>query len=458
MGLNAAQVQQAYVTFFNRPADTAGLAYWQGYGGSLADLYHTFARQTEYTALYAGLSGSAIIDKVYQNLFGHPADAAGAEYWCSALDTGLLQIGTIANAISYGAQGSDASTLSGKVAAATAFTGSLDSHTATLYATNAQTVDAVRNWLATVGSSTADSTVPYASGWTLENLRPEGNIVLAFDELIRAGSGSIELHSGSKDGPLVESFDVASSARLGFALNTLTLDPASMLAAGTDYYVVLPAGSITDMAGNSPNYPNYPVIPMQTPLSAWAAEVYYFVRDADNGAGWPVAYDLSFDGSQFHVTTRIDLTGAEPGTLPARWENGIESSWNGFALQSGGNTYAVVFDVRFVADGQQEHYDVEVVSGAGRDRMLAWYTEKQGWGDGYQELIAAHEYGHMLGCYDEYAGGGIWQGYTTTGTLMSDLTDNLPVSYLSGIERYAENLTGLAFAIVGQAATPDMLA
>lgn len=451
MGLSTAQVQQAYVTFFNRPADAAGLAYWQGYGGSVANLYQTFAQQQEYTAQYAGLSNSAIIDKVYQNLFGHVADTAGGAYWAGQMSKGLLQIGTIANAVSYGAQGSDAATLASKVSAATGFTSSLNASTAALYASSASTVAAVQNWLSGIGTSATDSTAPYTSGWSLAGRHTDGNIVLAFDELIRAGSGSIELHTGSKDGPLLESLDLADSARLTFSLNTLTIDPVNTLAAGTDYYVVLPAGSITDNAGNSPNYPNYPVIPMQTTQAAWSADVYYFVRDADNGAGWPVAYELSFDGSQFLVTTRIDLTGSDPGTLTSRWESGIETSWNRFALQSGGTTYNVVFDVRFVADGQQEHYDVDVISGSGRDRMLTWYTGKAGWGDGYQELTAAHEYGHMLGCYDEYAGGGIWQGYTTTGTLMSDLTDYLPASYLSGVEFYAEQLSGTDFTIVGRA-------
>ena len=38
MALTTAQIQNAYVAFFNRPADVAGLNYWMNYNGSIADL------------------------------------------------------------------------------------------------------------------------------------------------------------------------------------------------------------------------------------------------------------------------------------------------------------------------------------------------------------------------------------------------------------------------------------
>jgi len=38
--------------------------------------------------------------------------------------------------------------------------------------------------------------------------------------------------------------------------------------------------------------------------------------------------------------------------------------------------------------------------------MLNWYTvDAGGWGDAYQEEIAAHEFGHMVSMWDEYAEG-----------------------------------------------------
>lgn len=54
--------------------------------------------------------------------------------------------------------------------------------------------------------------------------------------------------------------------------------------------------------------------------------------------------------------------------------------------------------------------------------MLNWYTESA-WGAEYQDEIAAHEAGHMLGLYDEYEGGALDPDtlFTTTNSLMADL-------------------------------------
>ena len=56
--------------------------------------------------------------------------------------------------------------------------------------------------------------------------------------------------------------------------------------------------------------------------------------------------------------------------------------------------------------------------------MLNWYTDRPGgWGNEYQDEIAAHEAGHMLGLYDEYNGGAV-NPYThliTTNSIMADL-------------------------------------
>lgn len=185
----------------------------------------------------------------------------------------------------------------------------------------------------------------------------------------------------------------------------------------------------------SPEAPSTPV----SPLPPWTLKVDYAETRADHGYDWEVRYDLGFDGSTFNVVTRIDLTGASPGNLPARWEQGIEQAWNVFALEYQSVRYAVRFDVQFVEDGAAEHYDLQVIAGIGRDDMLNWYTELFGWGDAYQELVAAHEYGHMLGTFDEYAGGATYQNIVRTKTLMADLTAGGVFDYyLAGVEKYAE--------------------
>jgi Ca2+-binding RTX toxin-like protein/methionine-rich copper-binding protein CopC len=93
------------------------------------------------------------------------------------------------------------------------------------------------------------STVSPADGAT--NVAASSNIILTFSEAVEKGTGTIEIRSGSATGPVVESFNAATSSRLIVSGSTLTIDPTNNLAAGTQYFVVLPSGAIRDIAGNA---------------------------------------------------------------------------------------------------------------------------------------------------------------------------------------------------------------
>lgn len=170
MALTATQIQNAYVAFFNRPADVAGLNYWSSYAGSEADLLNTFAQSSEYQDLYANLNNTQIVNAVYQNLFNHAPDVAGLNYWVSQLDNGALGIGNVADAINKGAQGTDAAIITNKVAAAESFTAALDTTPEIVaYAgINAAGISAVKTWLNTVDSDPASVTA--ATGEAMDNL------------------------------------------------------------------------------------------------------------------------------------------------------------------------------------------------------------------------------------------------------------------------------------------------
>ena len=158
-------------------------------------------------------------------------------------------------------------------------------------------------------------------------------------------------------------------------------------------------------------------------------------------------YDLGFDGSAFTVETRIHLQGGSAGSLQQVWEQGIETIWNdAFSLSDGTSSYAIRFDVQFVtaADAQ---YTVNVINGSGRCDMLNWYTETD-WGTDFQDELVAHEFGHMIGCFDEYAGGATYGNFAGSGTIMSDLTGTLRPSYMNSISYYAEMFTGRSYSIV----------
>ncbi len=77
------------------------------------------------------------------------------------------------------------------------------------------------------------------------------NISVTFSEAVQRGIGTISLHSGSSSGPVVESFDVATSDRLSISGALLTIDPTASLSDGTRYYLTFDSGTVKDLAGNS---------------------------------------------------------------------------------------------------------------------------------------------------------------------------------------------------------------
>lgn len=168
MPLTVNQIQNAYVAFFNRPADTAGLNYWSSYAGSATDLLNTFAVSSEYTSLYAGMNNTQIVNTVYGNLFGRDADLAGLNYWVGQLTAGNLKIGNIADAINKGAQGVDATAVANKTTAATAFTNSLDTVAKVIAYSSVSSsgLAAVKTWLSGVTTTASLTTATTSAGLT----------------------------------------------------------------------------------------------------------------------------------------------------------------------------------------------------------------------------------------------------------------------------------------------------
>lgn len=165
MALTTAQIQNAYVAFFNRPADVAGLNYWSTYNGSISDLFNAFAGSQEYKSLFTGQNSTQIVNTVYQNLFGRSPDVAGLNYWVGQLDSGKVTVANIANAVNSGAQGTDKTIIDNKVAAATSFTTALDTTAEIVgYAqASSATLSQVKTWLSTVTDQASSLTAANAA-------------------------------------------------------------------------------------------------------------------------------------------------------------------------------------------------------------------------------------------------------------------------------------------------------
>jgi predicted extracellular nuclease len=74
---------------------------------------------------------------------------------------------------------------------------------------------------------------------------PGANIVLRFTEAVKAGTGSFTLSNGTDN----RVFDIT-NPQVTISGNTVTIDPATDLVAGTTYTLTAPAGVIEDLAGN----------------------------------------------------------------------------------------------------------------------------------------------------------------------------------------------------------------
>lgn len=123
-----ATIQGIYVALFGRPADPAGLAYFNQQTNNGADLtaIGDLSSTAEYQERFAGLNNVQIVTLIYQELFGRDPDAAGLAFFVAALNSGTQNINTIAINILDGAQGDDALVVANKIEAANLFTAEVD--------------------------------------------------------------------------------------------------------------------------------------------------------------------------------------------------------------------------------------------------------------------------------------------------------------------------------------------
>jgi hypothetical protein len=149
------EIQQLYVAYFNRPADPAGLFYWQAQaarGIRKEVIAAEFSKSAEFSDAYAGLSSVEVVNKIYLNLFGRQAEPAGLEYWAGALESRSTPLDQIVTTIMLSAQHTDAVAVASKVEAAIAFTSALDTRDEISAYSGAWAASLVTDWLSDVTS------------------------------------------------------------------------------------------------------------------------------------------------------------------------------------------------------------------------------------------------------------------------------------------------------------------
>ncbi len=85
------EVLRLYRAYFQRDPDPAGFVYWRRQrlaGVPLAAISDALAGSPEFLNRYGVLSNGDFVDRLYQNVLGRPADAAGQAYWMAQLAAG----------------------------------------------------------------------------------------------------------------------------------------------------------------------------------------------------------------------------------------------------------------------------------------------------------------------------------------------------------------------------------
>jgi Ca2+-binding RTX toxin-like protein len=217
-----------------------------------------------------------------------------------------------------------------------------------------------------------DSTLPTVLIFTptddIRDVTLDSNITLTFSEAVQRGSGSIEIRRDSVDGPVIESYNVATDIiHLSIEGNKLTIIPTSGLTANTQFFVTLDEGSIKDFAGNkysgtssynfftiidtvSPTVTNFIPADTATGIAIDSNIEFTFSEAVQRGTGTIALHNGSFDGPI------IESYNAETDTSHLTIDDD-KLTINPASDLSPGTHYYVTFGDGSINDFAGNHYD-----------------------------------------------------------------------------------------------------
>ncbi|MEO3388985.1 cadherin repeat domain-containing protein [Mesorhizobium sp. CAU 1741] len=147
-----ATIQGIYIALFGRPADPAGLEFFNDATNEGADLtaIGDLASTAEYQDRFTGMSDEEIVQSIYLSLFEREGEDEGVQFFVDGLADGTYTINDIAIAILDGAQGTDLDTVNAKIAAADLFLERLDQDEEVEAYDGADAADLVRQYFDSV--------------------------------------------------------------------------------------------------------------------------------------------------------------------------------------------------------------------------------------------------------------------------------------------------------------------
>jgi len=178
-----AAVQQLYVGYLGRAADSAGQQFWANAiangTATIASVATGFTLSNEYKATYGGLSTSDLVEQVYNNVLSRAPDAAGKAFWVAALASGKVTADTLVATIVTNLGALDQQTINNKVFVAQTYTDTVGAN---------YNAEAGATVLVGVDSTPASVTAALAaiSGGTLNGQVPGLALINAVDTAVAA--------------------------------------------------------------------------------------------------------------------------------------------------------------------------------------------------------------------------------------------------------------------------------
>ena len=78
-------IQKAYIAYYGRPADPAGLKYWTGRlqenGGDLSAIMEEFGNSQEFESRFGEFDDESLVNNLFQQIIGRDADPDGLNFY-----------------------------------------------------------------------------------------------------------------------------------------------------------------------------------------------------------------------------------------------------------------------------------------------------------------------------------------------------------------------------------------
>jgi hypothetical protein len=343
-------VQELYVTYLGRPAEPAGLQYYEallaaaGAPVTLAQVAGAYGTDPAVTGLIneignsresGGLFGSAaathqFVTAIYQNLFGRTPDTGGLDFWSEALLTGRMTTGQAAMEIALAAASPDAASVTNKTAAATIFTTVFIAHNGGASYNGEGPAAQGRAFLAGINGTTTPAAYRAGAGTAVDHLLgisppsdppsdPPSNPVVA----LSAAGDAIHLN-GTAAASTVDLAGADATAFPSASYGTVAL----LISAGVTSVTNSGGNFILDASGNH------------------SATTFDFGSGATGGADAVSAAGITYQG----VTGYVTSSHGDTVTLSAAGQN-VTASGDGNTINLGALAYSGTLDLAAGAGG-----------------------------------------------------------------------------------------------------------